>query len=344
MRLGTVLAQEANFYRVRLDSGGAVVLCTRRARLRKTGQSVLVGDRVEISEIDPQSDRSAIGAVLPRFSELAKPPIANCTGVLVVMALTEPPYDPALLSRFLVAVESENLKALVCLNKSDQLEAGPREAIADDIRSWGYRVVALSAHTGGGIAPLLASLDVGTYVLAGPSGAGKSSLINALGPELDLRVGSLSDRLGRGKHTTRHVELFALPGGALVADSPGFSQLEITVAPEDLDNYFPEFRPRLKDCQFRNCLHRDEPDCAVRDHSQRYRIYCEFLAEAIAHAEQQRRSADPQATIKASGGRRTIIPRLDEQYRQASRRTAKQQLHQWDETESEDEAIEEGGN
>ncbi|AGY57200.1 ribosome small subunit-dependent GTPase A [Gloeobacter kilaueensis] len=337
---GTVLAQEANFYRVRLDGSDLTLLCTRRARLRKTGGTVLTGDRVEVVEVDWPGGRGAIAAVAPRTSELTKPPIANCSGVLVVFSLSEPPYDPALLSRFLVQVEAEHLPALVCLSKGDEVASAVIEPIVRAIESWGYPARPVSARSGAGIGPLLAELG-GTYVLAGPSGAGKSSLLNAMHPGLSLRVGDVSARLGRGRHTTRHVELFALSPRALVADAPGFSQLEITVAPEDLAVCFPEFRPYLGHCQFRNCLHRDEPGCAVRAAGlPRFDIYRSFVAEALAFDQQRRQTSEPEASLRERGGSRrrkgVAVPRLEGQYRQSSRRTVRQQLQQWDEESPED--------
>ncbi|BAC92209.1 ribosome small subunit-dependent GTPase A [Gloeobacter violaceus] len=337
---GTVLAQEANFYRVRLDDGLGMVLCTRRARLKKTGQSVLVGDRVEVAEIDSASGRGVIAATCARRSVLSKPPIANCTGVLVVFALSEPAYDPALLSRFLVHIEAEDLGVIVCLNKIDEVPPEAVDGVAAAVGGWGYTVRPVSARTGAGLAALRAEL-AGTYVLAGPSGAGKSSLLNHLHPGLALRVGDISARLGRGRHTTRHVELFALNAEALVADAPGFNQLELTLAPELLAGYFPEFRPYLGRCQFRNCLHRDEPGCAVREANlERYGMYRDFLAEVLVSAQKQRRTAEPEEAIRLRGGLRrdkaVAVPRLEEQLRETSRRTARQRLGQWDETDAEE--------
>lgn len=338
MLTGTVLAQEANFYRVRpvADSGSApeTLLCTRRARLKKTGQLVYVGDEVEIVEVDWQSGRGAIASILPRRSLLARPPIANCTGVLVVSALTEPPHDPVLLSRFLVCIEAELLAARVCLTKADGVGLPKIEAIEAEVRSWGYAVSAVSASANTGTVGLALALSEGAWVLAGVSGAGKSSLLNALKPGLELRVSTISERVGRGRHTTRHVELFELPGGALIADAPGFSQLELTFAPEDLAHCFPEFRPLLGKCQFRDCLHRDEPECAVRAAGLgRYPIYRTFLEEVAAHAVVRRRTTDLDEAVKSldrATGKTVDVPRLGGKYREPSRHTTRQELKQWD--------------
>jgi ribosome biogenesis GTPase len=330
MLTGTVLAQEANFYRVRLgrEDPGRILLCTRRARLKKTGQTVYTGDTVSLTEVDWQGGRAAIADILPRRSLLARPPIANCTAVLVVAALSEPPYDPVLMSRFLVCVATEGLPAHICLTKRDEVDAETVEATLRQVRGWGYPATAVSAASAAGINELVSVLAGGVWVLAGASGSGKSSLINALKPGLDLRVGEISDRLGRGRHTTRHVELFELPGPALVADAPGFNQLELTFPPDALDEYFPEFRPLSASCQFRDCLHREEPGCAVRSANlERYAIYRTFLEETLVYEQKRRARSEPDAVLKSVGRRR--IPRLDGQYRQTSRRLSRQQLDQW---------------
>jgi ribosome biogenesis GTPase / thiamine phosphate phosphatase len=339
---GLVLAQEANYYRVRLISQDTELLCTRRARLKKTGQSVYVGDKVEVVEVDWQSHRGAINLIEPRDTLLHKPPIANCTGVLVVFALSEPPFDPVQLSRFLVNIETEQLKATVCLTKADAVCKSVIQAIGKQVQSWNYATIPVSVKTQIGLAELLNVLGQGVYVLAGPSGAGKSSLLNALRPSLDLRTGNISDRMGRGKHTTRHVELFSMGNDILVADAPGFSQLELTCKPESLANCFPEFRSYLGTCQFRNCLHQEEPGCAIQSaHLERYSIYRTFLEEVITHAAIKQQSTDPDNALKGEGqhrrnGKATTIPRLASQLRTPSRRTAKQDLRQWDGTEDDE--------
>jgi ribosome biogenesis GTPase / thiamine phosphate phosphatase len=340
---GLVLAQEANYYRVRLFPEGTDLLCTRRARLKKTGQSVYVGDKVEVVEVDWQSHRGAINLVEPRNSLLHKPPIANCTGVLVVFALSEPPFDPVQLSRFLVNIETEELNATVCLTKADAVCESVIQTIGQQVQSWNYTTISVSVETHIGLMELLELLGQGVYVLAGPSGAGKSSLLNALRPSLDLRTGNISDRMGRGKHTTRHVELFSIGNNILVADAPGFSQLELTCTPEALANCFPEFRPYLGTCQFRNCLHQEEPGCAVQNaHLERYAIYRTFLEEVITYTAEKQQIADPDAALKGQGqqrrtGKATTIPRLASQLRAPSRRAAKQELRQWDGEEEEQE-------
>lgn len=350
--LGTVLAVQANYYRVRLDpqacfpldySGSGELLCTRRARLKKIGQQVMVGDRVEVEEPDWAGDRGAIAQVLPRRSELDRPPIANADQILLVFSLAEPNLDPYQLSRFLVKAESTELSVCLCLNKSDLVEASEQTEWRDRLQEWGYQPIFISVQQGLGLAELQAQLNHRITVISGPSGVGKSSLINQLIPDVDLRVGKVSGKLGRGRHTTRHVELFELPTGGLLADTPGFNQPELDCVPEALAKFFPEARQRLATdvCQFSNCLHRDEPECAVRGEWERYPHYLDFLAEVVAYQKALQRSGDAESTLKlktGEEGQTEYEPKLQaKKYRRPSRRVQKQSLKEfYQDIESED--------
>jgi ribosome biogenesis GTPase / thiamine phosphate phosphatase len=196
--VGTVIAVQANFYRVQLDkleipSIQPELLCTRRARLKKMGQQVMVGDRVVISEPDWQGQRGAISEVLPRRSELERPPIANADQVLLVFAMADPVIDVYQLSRFLVAVEETRLKILIGLSKADLVPMEVQQDWCDRLLTWGYPSIPLSIYTGIGIELIRQQLQHKITVLAGPSGVGKSSLINTLAPDLTLRVGEISE-------------------------------------------------------------------------------------------------------------------------------------------------------
>lgn len=339
--LGTVMALQANYYRVRLDQGacqtldGPVLedwLCIRRSRLKKIGQQVMVGDRVRLEEPDWQGGRAAIVEILPRHSSLDRPPVANVSQILLVFALAEPDLDPHLLSRFLVKAESIGLPLAVGLSKCDLVSAEIHQTWRDRLQSWGYKPLLFSLQGEPGLGEVLPWLENQVTIMCGPSGVGKSSLINALIPDLDLRVGEVSGKLGKGRHTTRHVELFKLEAGGVIADSPGFNQPEIDCDPAQLGFLFPEIRGRLqgKSCQFSDCLHGGEPGCVVGQDWERYDDYWMVLQEVQTLTQQRDRSRDPEASLKRKNrgsGQVNYEPRLaQKKYRQQSRRSQQQSL------------------
>ncbi|MEC4814711.1 MAG: small ribosomal subunit biogenesis GTPase RsgA [Scytonema sp. PMC 1069.18] len=355
--VGTVLAVQANFYKVQLEaeeqrSKGAEenesfsiplasmhsplpsLLCTRRSRLKKIGQQVMVGDRVIVEEPDWSGGRGAIAEVLPRVSELDRPAIANVNQILLVFAVADPPLEPYQLSRFLVKAESTGLDVVLCFNKSDLISKEEQVEINERLISWGYHPIFISVSQGINIDQLGDKLKDKMTVIAGPSGVGKSSLINALIPDVNLRVGEVSGKLARGRHTTRHVELFELPSGGLLADTPGFNQPDLDSAPEELASYFPEARQRLASdrCRFSDCLHRDEPECVVRGEWERYQHYLDFLETAIKHQTELNQQTDPESTVKVKTkgkGQTQYEPKLEsKKYRRRSRRTQLQELQQ----------------
>ncbi|HEY9753476.1 MAG TPA: small ribosomal subunit biogenesis GTPase RsgA [Coleofasciculaceae cyanobacterium] len=337
---GTVLAIQANYYSVKLDGLPKAftplptqpLLCTRRARLKKIGQQVMVGDRVVIEETDWVGQRGAISQVFPRQSELDRPPVANANQILLVFALSEPDLDPLQLSRFLVKTESTGLQVYLCLSKQDLVDQSAWEYWQMRIQRWGYDPLPINVRQGNGLNPLLQQLNHRLTVVSGPSGVGKSSLINALIPQVNLRVGDVSGKLARGRHTTRHVELFELPNGGLLADTPGFNQPDLNCTPKELAYYFPEARQRLAeaDCQFDDCLHWDEPNCVVRGEWERYVYYLRFLQETIARQSTLEKQGGAESTIKVKSGRdgrQQVEPKLDtRKYRRQSRRSQHQEI------------------
>lgn len=364
---GTVLSVQANFYWVRIEEAAIapsefnpiqpqrgqalpMLLCTRRTRLKKIGQQVMVGDRVQVEEPDWEGGRGAIAAVAPRRSELDRPPVANVDQILLVFAIAEPSLEPYQLSRFLVKAETTGLAVQVVLNKSDLVSETEQQQWRDRLQQWGYDPLFVSAQTGEGLAALKQHLHERTTVFSGPSGVGKSSLINCLMPNLELRVGAVSGKLGRGRHTTRHVELFELPSGGLLADTPGFNQPDLDCLPIELAHYFPEARQRLEanPCQFSDCLHRDEPNCAVRGDWERYEHYLSFLEDAIAYQDRLEQRADVEENTKvkvSQEGRLQEEPKLaPKKYRRTSRRSERQALqdlrYEWELTDSETDSEE----
>lgn len=336
---GTVVAVQANFYQVQLaveaDSlltEPTFLLCTRRSRLKKLGQQVMVGDRVVVEEPDWAGNRGAIAEIFPRKTELDRPPIANADQILLVFALAEPSLEPMQLSRFLVKAESTRLAVRLCLNKCDLVTPDQRHQWCDRLKAWGYEPLVISLQGGVGLFDVFQQLTNQITVVSGPSGVGKSSLINRLIPTVELRVGAVSGKLGRGRHTTRHVELFDLPEGGLLADTPGFNQPDLDCTPLELSQLFPEIRQRLDvaRCQFSDCLHRDEPNCVVRGDWERYEHYLLYLQEAIAYQTAIDRSRDSESNTKIKVGQEGHLeaePKLEsKRYRRPSRRTEKQGL------------------
>jgi ribosome biogenesis GTPase len=223
--------------------------------------SPMVGDRVIISITGGEG---RIDTVLPRRNTFVRPPVANLDTLALVVSTAPPRSDPAMADRLTVAAERQKMDVVIIVNKCD-IDTG--EEWRRRYAASGYPFFAVSAETGEGIVDLYHSLAGKHIVLAGHSGVGKSSILNALAPELSLRVGNISARTGRGKHTTRHVELLPLPNQCLIADTPGFSVFETGDAefmePDEIAQYFPEFRKFLGQCRYRGCRHNRDEGCAV---------------------------------------------------------------------------------
>lgn len=275
-----VKAYSGHYY---VYDGSCAWECSLRGRFRYEKQQVLVGDRVELA---PGNGRTGvIVRVLSRRSVLFRPPVANVDQAVIIFAARDPAPNPVLLDRFLIMAAMYQIEPLICLNKTDLLQGSKVDFISSYKNN--YQVFLTSAVNGMGLDRLREALTGKVSVLAGPSGVGKSTLLNALLPGLKLKTGTISDKLKRGKHTTRHVELIALPEGGLVADTPGFSSLDLPdIRLEDLGRFFPEMAGYDRQCYFSGCLHDKEPDCAVKKavgsgkiEISRYERYLEFLHE-----------------------------------------------------------------
>lgn len=328
---GLVVALLANYAWVALDHPGPGgverLLCTRRTRLGKSGQQILSGDRVVVDGIDWVAARGAVTQVFERHSVLERPAVANVSRVVVVAALAEPALDPLQLTRFLITAEATGQSVELVLSKADALQTADVEAWCVRIRGWGYDPVAISTRTGQGLDSLRQRLrQPGLTVLCGPSGVGKSSLLNALMPALALRVAAVSGRLKRGRHTTRHVELFALAPGALVADTPGFNRPLLPTEPSQLPALFPELRAALAGggCRYGNCRHQGEPGCSVGSAWDRAEHFGRCLVEVEAEAARQGAAQRSELGLRQRGSR--LEPRLQAHLRQPSRRRQRQDL------------------
>ncbi|MED3552235.1 ribosome small subunit-dependent GTPase A [Cytobacillus praedii] len=282
---GKIIKALSGFYYVL--TGNEIVQCRGRGVFRKNKITPLVGDEVVF-----QAENEKEGYILEvreRKNELVRPPIANVDQAILVFSAVEPDFSTALLDRFLVLVEFNRIKPIICITKMDLTNEEQNKEIqqyAVDYRKAGYDVLLTSSETEEGIKELYPYLEGEISVFAGQSGVGKSSLLNVLNPDLDLKTDDISSHLGRGKHTTRHVELIKV-GQGLVADTPGFSSLEfMDIEIPDLNFCFPEIEKLSEECKFRGCLHKAEPKCAVKAAienrelpSYRYEHYITFLQE-----------------------------------------------------------------
>lgn len=294
-RRGTIVKALSGYYYVRdeeADASSETVQCRARGVFKKRGTTPLVGDKVKYALTD--NGEGTVTELLPRVSELIRPPIANADLAVLVFSVTEPALNLQLLDKFLVHIEHAGIPAILCLSKRDlesegeltEEAASAASSVNRIYRPIGYEVYGTSSRKQDGIQELTERLKGHIAVFAGQSGVGKSSLLNAIVPGLSLETNEISSKLGRGKHTTRHVELIDI-GGGYVADTPGFSQLDFAeLGIEDLSYGFAEMRALSPSCKFRGCTHAHEPGCAVREalenggvERSRYEHYLQFLAE-----------------------------------------------------------------
>ena len=282
---GQIIKALSGFYYVK-DAEGEIYQCRGRGIFRKKKETPLVGDWVEFEA--PNKTDGTVTKLKPRKNELVRPPIANVDQALIAVSVKEPDFSTILLDRFLVLVEASQIQPVILLTKMDLLQEKGREQLEKAIAAYeamGYACLTLST-TWPFDEHLSKRLDGKVSVIAGQSGVGKSSLLNYLNPDLSIETNAISDSLGRGKHTTRHVELIPILGG-YVADTPGFSSLDFQfIDLATLPELFPDFLALSDQCKFRGCMHINEPKCAVKEAYQqgtiapfRYEHYQQFYEE-----------------------------------------------------------------
>ncbi len=259
-RTGRILRSLSGFYDVQTPEG--LVTCRARGILRKEGNSPLTGDMVSITV---EKGKGMVESIAPRRNSFVRPAVANVDTLVVFAANVNPVTEPFLIDRVAAIAGDQNVEVVLCVNKCD---LDPAIDLVRIYEKAGFTVICTSAETGEGVEALRSILNGKLTAFTGNSGVGKSSILNRLCPELQLPVGEVSEKLGRGRHTTRHVELYSLGEDTYVADTPGFSsfdtdQMDI-ILKENLQYAFPDFGPYTGKCRFDDCSHRREPGCAVR--------------------------------------------------------------------------------
>ena len=283
---GKIIKGIAGFYYVYAEDGNTYE-CRAKGIFRKDKFKPLVGDNVDITVLDEKELEGSVTEIHKRKNSLIRPAVANVDQALVIFAMDNPKPNFMLLDRFLIMMEREGVPAVICFNKKDLLEEQAIEEFAGVYKKCGYSVLYTSAEKEEGIRELHELLDGRTTAVAGPSGVGKSSLVNRLQPNVQMETGSISRKIERGKHTTRHSELIPIDEDSYIMDTPGFSSLYTNdFGKEELKYYFPEFDQYQGGCRFQGCNHISEPGCLVKEaleegkvHQVRYEDYCEMYRE-----------------------------------------------------------------
>lgn len=257
---GRIVRSLSGFYEVQTGSG--IVTCRGRGSLRRTGDSPLTGDLVEISV---EKGKGMVEKILPRKNSFVRPAVANIDALVVFAANVNPVTEPFLIDRVAAIAGDREVPVYICINKCD---LDPAVDLRRIYQKAGFPVICASAESGEGVEQLRQLIKGKLTAFTGNSGVGKSSMLNALCPQLRLPTGEVSEKLGRGRHTTRHVELYNLGDDTFVADTPGFSSFDTdqmdVMLKENLQYAFQDFGSHIGNCQFHDCTHRKEPGCAIR--------------------------------------------------------------------------------
>ncbi|MCR4605024.1 MAG: ribosome small subunit-dependent GTPase A [Eubacterium sp.] len=297
---GKIIRGVGGFYYVVADDE-RIYECKARGKFRKDGIKPLVGDDVEMSVIDEEKLAGNIDDIFDRRSLLIRPAVANVDQAMVIFALDKPAPNLGLLDRFLISMEYNSVETVICFSKSDLVDEATVENLRNIYSKCSKDILIISNNDKSGIDSVNATLKGKTTVLAGPSGVGKSSLVGHIVPDVDPEVGSISPKTERGRHTTRHTELFFVEKDTFILDTPGFSSIELPdMLPEEIRQYIPEFEPYEGRCRFLGCTHIHEPDCEVRSSFEtdspvidenRYKSYIQMFEEANQRAVRAGRSS-----------------------------------------------------
>ncbi len=269
---GKIIKGIAGFYYVHVPNEG-IYECKAKGIFRKENRKPLVGDDVDMEVTHVKDAEGNITQILPRKNALIRPAVANIDQALLIFAMTKPEPNYNLLDRFLIMMRRQGLECILCFNKQDLSDAGQQECIQKIYKDSGCSILFVSAEKKEGIDELAAVLHGKTTAVAGPSGVGKSSLVNCLQKGKQMETGAISEKIARGKHTTRHSELIAVSDSTYIMDTPGFSSLSLfDIGKEELKAYYPEFEPYETQCKFMTCAHIHEPVCGVREALEENRI------------------------------------------------------------------------
>ncbi len=261
---GKIIKGIAGFYYVHVIGAG-VYECKAKGIFRKEKIKPLVGDNVEIDIISEEEKTGNISRILERKNELIRPAVANIDQAMVIFAAAKPKPNFNLLDRFLIMMEQQQVETVICFNKQDLATEEELQKLEETYQKCGYHILFTSARKEEGLEAVKKVLEGKTTTVAGPSGVGKSSLINLLQPEIEMETGNISEKIERGKHTTRHSQLIHIKDNTYIMDTPGFSSLYLMgFEKEELKEYFKEFKEYEPECRFLGCSHIHEPDCGVK--------------------------------------------------------------------------------
>ncbi|MDF2950113.1 MAG: rsgA [Sedimentibacter sp.] len=252
-----------NYY---VDTGNKLIECRARGLFRLKNIKPLVGDKVLIRLTEEDENQGYIEEIKERSNEMVRPPVANAEQLLIFFAVTNPEPSFLLLDKLLIAAETNKLKPIICFNKCDLADEKLKKEYENIFVNTDYRIIFTSKNEEDSLIEIKNILKDKLTVFSGPSGVGKSSIMNAVQPDFQLKTGEISDKLKRGKHTTRHAEIYKLDSGGYVVDTPGFSSFELEGIGEfDLKEYYPEIKKYDSGCRFADCLHYKEPNCVIKD-------------------------------------------------------------------------------